>query len=195
MGLARSEAQRRDPPKYGLSNPGKAILTWSTGATKKIREDFIAAELAYLFELMEDQRDRYLPELAGQADGAPGYWITLLGIQQIERPVTVALMATVLRIGEAIAMHFKRKYKRTRPSTLAPGLLVPFGPPSHASFPSGHATQCALMTQALRKIKTVDDRYGIELDWLAYRVAKGASAPVFITRRIRSRDSRWRARR
>jgi hypothetical protein len=29
------------------------------------------------------------------------------------------------------------------------------------------------MTQALRKIKTVDDRYGIELDWLAYRVAKG----------------------
>jgi hypothetical protein len=159
-------------PVSGYPNPGQKILTWSTGTAQE-RRDFIAAELGYLLELMEDQRDRYLPELAGQADGAPGYWLTLLGIEQGERPNTVILMATALRIGEMIAMHFKRKYQRVRPSTLAPGLLVPFGPPAHASFPSGHATQCMLMSLSLRKVKEIDDRYGDELDWLAQRVAKG----------------------
>src|SRR4029077_15753028 len=109
-----------------------------------------------------------------QADGAPGYFMSVMGIEQHERPFTPALIAVALRGGEAVAMHYKFKFKRTRPSTLVPGLLVPFGPPAHPAFPSGHATQCMLTNLLLQKInKTLTKPYARELDWLARRIAKG----------------------
>jgi membrane-associated phospholipid phosphatase len=88
-------------------------------------------------------------------------------------PWTMAVMSIALRIGEMVAMHYKNKFSRPRPSTLFPGLLVPFGPPLHPSFPSGHALQMTLMTNFLLRIPNVAARYGAELVWLANRIAKG----------------------
>jgi hypothetical protein len=159
------------PNDPDVPNQGSLILDWDLGTAAG--ETFIKNELDYLLQLREDERDRYMPEISGQADGAPGYFMSFLGIEQGERPFTTALIAVALRAGEAVAMSFKLKYKRIRPSMLAPGLLVPFGPPAHASFPSGHATQCMLVALALKRIKFVDDHYGDQLVWLARRMAKG----------------------
>ena len=71
-----------------------------------------------------------------------------------------------------LALHFKYKYKRVRPSTLLPGLLVPFGPPRHPAFPSGHSLTGHLTTALLLEIPEIKTTLGPELVWLAERVAK-----------------------
>jgi len=154
---------------------GAPVLGWqvATAGSAAAAQAFIKAELEYLQQLMHDDRDRYMPELLGQADGAPLSWIGVMRLDRGQAPWTLALMSIALRIGEMIAMHYKYFYKRPRPSTLFPGLLVPFGPPLHPAFPSGHATQGALMTLFLRRIPNVAARFGVELDWLARRLAKG----------------------
>ena len=164
-------------PGYPLyPNVGRPLLGWQIGGavTQAIAETFIKAELEYLQELMRDDRDRYMPELLSQADGAPMSWISLMRIDRGQMPWTLALMSIALRIGEMVAMYYKNIYKRTRPSTLFPGLLVPFGPPLHPAFPSGHALQSALLSLLLKRINANTlARFGVELNWLASRVAKG----------------------
>ncbi len=84
-----------------------------------------------------------------------------------------------------------------RPSFLCPGLVPPFGPPAHPSFPSGHSFLGHLISLFLLEIPGISQRYGIfaaddgspgtrpgktalaglgEIDspmlWLAQRVAK-----------------------
>jgi membrane-associated phospholipid phosphatase len=73
-----------------------------------------------------------------------------------------------VRIGQIVAAFFKDYYQRPRPSYVCPGLLPPFGPPSHASFPSGHSLQSWLLTGLLSKVAPA---YGFGLSWLAERVA------------------------
>jgi hypothetical protein len=36
-------------------------------------------------------------------------------------------------------MNYKEYFRRVRASTICPGLVPPFGPPRHPSFPSGHS--------------------------------------------------------
>jgi hypothetical protein len=89
-----------------------------------------------------------------------------------QKPWTLTLINVALRIGDMVVMHFKRKYARVRPSTLFPGLLPPFGPPRHASFPSGHSLQGHLISEMLLHVKGIKDTHEKELMWLAERVAK-----------------------
>ncbi len=125
--------------------------------------------------LMQDDRDRYLPEILPQADGVLFYYMSLIDMIPTTKPRTRALMAFALQAGDFVAMHFKREYKRVRPSALCPGLLVPFGPPRHASFPSGHSTQAHLLSYVLLQIPVLKERFGqgvkSELVWLARRIA------------------------
>ena len=44
-----------------------------------------------------------------------------------------------------VAMEWKAKYMRPRPSQICPALLPPIAVPGHASYPSGHSTQAHLM--------------------------------------------------
>jgi hypothetical protein len=134
-------------------------------------DDRILQEVARLKALMEDDRDRYLAEIVAQQDGAAFYWLAVLGIGESRKPWTTALIHFALRTGEMAAMHFKRKYARPRPSFLCPGLLVPFGPPGHPAFPSGHSTQSHLMTYVLLEVDGIKARFNKELRWLANRVA------------------------
>ena len=133
---------------------------------------FITDELEELRALMADDRDRYMPEILAQADAAPLYWLQLLNLGAAEKPWTQALIAFAQRAGEMVALHFKYKYHRVRPSTLLPGLLVPFGPPRHPAFPSGHSLTGHLTAGLLNKIPKVKERLEKDLDWLAKRVAK-----------------------
>jgi hypothetical protein len=135
-------------------------------------QTFIDGELAVLQQLMADDRERYLPEILGQADNAPLYWYSLLDMGGGEKPGTSGLISFCTRIGEMAALYFKHKYKRVRPSYLCPGLLPPFGPPRHPAFPSGHSLTGHLTSQLLSRIPNLGARYGNELQWLADRVAK-----------------------
>ena len=115
-----------------------------------------------------------MPELLNQADGAPRSWISVMRLDRGQYPWTLAVMSIALRIGEMVAMHYKNVFARALPFTLFPGLLVPFGPPLHPAFPSGHALQVSLITLFLERINAnVAGRFSAELIWLANRVAKG----------------------
>jgi len=146
-------------------------LDWNSASTG-VSQPFIKAELDYLLALMADDRDRYMPEIVAQADNAPLYWYQLLNLGGGEKPATNALLNFAQRAGEMAALYFKRKYARVRPSTLCPGLLLPFGPPRHPAFPSGHSLTGHLTTYLLLEIGEINTGLNLELTWLADRVAK-----------------------
>ena len=152
----------RDPYRWTEIPIAEEALAW-VGNPDRTR-----AEIEHLFQLMADQRERYMGEIVAQHDGAPLHWIALMGLQGGARPNTLRVLHLALRIGEFAAMHYKRRYDRARPSTVAPGLSPPFGPPNHPAFPSGHATQAWLMS---RLLGLVNGHYEPYLDKLAERVA------------------------
>jgi membrane-associated phospholipid phosphatase len=143
-----------------------AELDWQTS------QAFITQEIEYLLALMADDRDRYMPEILAQAEGAPLFWLQLLNLGGGEKPATNALISFAQRAGEMAALYFKMHYKRVRPSALCAGLLVPFGPPRHPAFPSGHALTGHLTTYLLLQITSLNTKLVDELTWLAGRVAK-----------------------
>lgn len=147
-------------------------LGWYVGPG---RFDFIAAELEKLRIMMENERDRYLPEIIAQADTALPYWFALLGITPGSKPKTIRLLMLALRIGEMAGMFWKHHYLRVRPSVLCPGLQPPFGPPRHPSFPSNHSLQSWLVSLCLDSVTPQNSVHGSfyrpQLWWLAARVA------------------------
>ena len=129
-------------------------LTWQTDV------GFIRGEIDELFDLMEDDRDRYLPEIEAQADGLPAYMMAFLGIDSERRPWTIELIRCGLAIGNVVYMTYKELFRRVRPSTIAPGLVPPFGPPRHPSFPSGHAFLGHFIGLLLLEIPQVAEAFG-----------------------------------
>jgi hypothetical protein len=135
---------------------------------------FIRHDLEELRNLMENDRQRYLPEIVAQADSAIVYFLGMLGITQSSRPNTFRLIHAALRIGEWVGMYVKNQYLRVRPSVLAPGLQPPFGPPGHPSFPNNHCLQSFLVAHCLEAVTPQDGGHSIyryQLNWLAKRIA------------------------
>jgi hypothetical protein len=117
---------------------------------------------------MRQDRERYLAEIIAQHDGAPLYWLSLMGITESSKPASFRLVHMAVRIGETAVMFYKDMFRRPRPSEVCPGLMPPFGPPGHPAFPSGHSTQGHLISQLLAEVAP---RYAAQLGWLADRVA------------------------
>jgi membrane-associated phospholipid phosphatase len=57
-----------------------------------------------------------------------------------------------LRAAQFAAMYYKNMFQRPRPSQLWPELMPPIEVPGHASFPSGHATEAAVVALCLNDI-------------------------------------------
>jgi hypothetical protein len=57
-------------------------------------------------------------------------------------------------------MYYKQQFRRVRASTICPGLVPPFGPPRHPSFPSGHSFLGHFIALLLLEIKEVADVFG-----------------------------------
>jgi membrane-associated phospholipid phosphatase len=121
---------------------------------------FITAEIGALFDLMEDDRDRYMAEINTQADGLASYFISFLWIDSERYPATVELIRCGLAIGNIVYMNYKAHFRRVRPSTICPGLVPPFGPPRHPSFPSGHSFLGHFIALLLLEIPEIAKRYG-----------------------------------
>jgi hypothetical protein len=145
---------------------GPDLLGWQT--TKPDFEKFVENEITDMIELMRIDRERYLAEILFQHDNAPTYWQGLLGLTRGSKPLVELALQTAKRIGEIPTTYFKWQFDRPRPSSVCPGLMPAFGPPSHPAFPSGHSTQAWLMTFTL---SVVAPEYKDQLEWLAERVA------------------------
>lgn len=123
--------------------------------------DPIVAEIEQLQQLMQDDRQRYLAESEWQADGTADYFIHFLGASRARHPWTIELIACAMSISHVAHMYYKHRFKRVRPSFLCPGLVPPFGPPAHPSFPSGHSSQGHLIALLLLEIRGLAYRYGV----------------------------------
>ena len=122
---------------------------------------FIRAEIEELQMLMQDDRGRYLAEAEMQSDDLDDYIIHFLGASGARHPWTIELISCGLAIGNIAYMYYKAYFKRVRPSFLCPGLVVPFGPPAHPSFPSGHSFLGHFIALLLLEIPGIAHRYGI----------------------------------
>ena len=77
-------------------------------------------------------------------------------------------------------MNYKQQFRRVRPSTIAPGLVPPFGPPHHPSFPSGHSFLGHFIALLLLEIPQIAARFGEPT-----LVAQPGNAPQLRTRPLR----------
>jgi hypothetical protein len=121
----------------------------------------VRSEIEELQMLMQDDRERYLAEADMQADGVADYFIHFLSIDRCQFPWTVELIACGLAIGNLAYMYYKAYFKRVRASFLCPGLVPPFGPPRHPSFPSGHSFLGHLIPLLLLEVAGIAQRFGI----------------------------------
>jgi len=121
----------------------------------------IRAEIEELQQLMKDDRERYLAEIEAQADGLPEYFIAFIGASHARFPWTLELMNCAISIGNLVYSFYKQKFRRVRPSVLCPGLVPPFGPPAHPSFPSGHSFLGHLIALFLLEVPTLRQRFGM----------------------------------
>jgi hypothetical protein len=123
--------------------------------------NFILGEIQQLQQLMQDDRERYLPEADAQADGGPQYVVAYINANTFRYPWTIELINCGLAIGNLAYSYYKQFFSRVRPSFLCPGLTPPFGPPQHPSFPSGHSFLGHLFALLLLEIPGLAQRYGI----------------------------------
>jgi len=139
--------------------PGPTVAVSRTRAGEAF--DIIKAELEILKMYMEDDRQQYLVECDVQADGLPAYLIHFLGANSFDHPFTLKLIDMGLALGNVAYMSYKAYFKRVRPSVLRPGLTVPFGPPAHPAFPSGHGFLAHFLSLLLLEIPGIAQRFGV----------------------------------
>jgi membrane-associated phospholipid phosphatase len=133
----------------------------------------VQSEITELVTLM-DYRAAVLDEALAQRDNVIQYHSGMLMFSRSTHPSTYLLAALAIEAGTFFAMYFKNcRYKlldangnpvldangnpifsgpRPRPSQICPWLMPPIAVPGHASYPSGHATQSALLSLLLSQV-------------------------------------------
>jgi len=148
-----------DPSLYGMTILAEFVDNahgnWISDTTiVQPRPDATAAsvnlELDEL-QLLVEYRPEVMSEALAQMNDMVGYWAGMLMFSRSSHPWTFRLARTAIVVGEFVAMYWKRQYNRARPSQLSPGLMPPIPVPSHASFPSGHATQAYLLSLLMKE--------------------------------------------
>ncbi|HXA26797.1 MAG TPA: phosphatase PAP2 family protein [Acetobacteraceae bacterium] len=104
-----------------------------------------AEEIQRLVTAAAEERADALGEILSQSDEFISYFLNMMTARPAAYPQTTRLLAIASLVGTFVAMYFKGRYARPRPSQLCPALLPPIEVPGHASFPSGHSTQAHLM--------------------------------------------------
>jgi hypothetical protein len=148
---------------------------WSPGG--------VADEIAELVELIE-YRPGVMSEALAERTELATYYCGLLMFSRSPHPNTFDLAQIATTVARFVAMHYKRKIKRPRPSQLSPALMPPIAVPGHASFPSGHATAAYLISGLLAKVmpSVVTDVLPPRMDQSGYPA--GASLLTRLAERI-----------
>ena len=76
-------------------------------------ETFVAAEISQLQQLMQTDRERYMTEIVFQHDNAPGYWVSLMDINNHLHPKTLIVMNLAVRIGQVVAAYLQEEVLAT----------------------------------------------------------------------------------
>jgi hypothetical protein len=132
-------------------------------------KDRVKIEIWELHQLMK-YRPGLMSEAMAQHHDASNYFRGVLSFNEASHPLTCRLMRVAWRVAQFQVMQYKMRYKRPRPSRVAPTLMPPIDPPGHASFPSGHATEAYLNASLLKEV--MPNVAGQTLDWLAARIAR-----------------------
>lgn len=98
------------------------------------------------------ERPEAMGEILNQHQNQQLCFLQLLMINHNSHPATYFAMKLMARVGEVVMMHFKRKFKRARPSQVCPTLYPPVAVPGHAAYPAGHATIATLTAACLKEI-------------------------------------------
>jgi hypothetical protein len=149
--------------------PPNPLIDWTTKAAD------VGPELAHLATAAANERADALDEILSQANEFISYFLNLLTANPGAYPQTTKVLTIASQVGTFVAMFFKGRYKRPRPSELCPALLPPIEVPGHASFPSGHSTQAHLMALCVNDIFNALPQKNVILDdcWtLANRIAR-----------------------
>lgn len=133
----------------------------------------INGELEELVMMMQDSRARYQQEALAQNEGVGPYFMHLLGVDPMTKPWTFQLFQCAVAISNVTYMYYKGAFKRVRPSTLCPGLVPPFGPPHHPSFPSGHAMLGYTAALLLLRVPGIAALHGVGITPKHYGKAPG----------------------
>jgi hypothetical protein len=109
-------------------------------------------EIRHLVTAAMEERADALGEILSQSDEFISYFLNMMTAQPAAYPRTTRVLAIASLVGTFVAMYFKGRYARPRPSQLCPALLPPIEVPGHASFPSGHSTQAHLMALCMDSV-------------------------------------------
>ena len=135
-------AAAKQGPWTGFLNQPRGRILLDTKAT--------SAEIDALVSMASSARADALGEILSQHEVFGADFLGLLGTTPSSHPKTHAMIYVAGTIGQFVAMAYKRKEARARPSHLCPALRPPVGVPAHPSFPSGHALQAFLTARCLQ---------------------------------------------
>ncbi len=148
-------AQLPQPPAQPPAFPDPAPVDW-TDANPALD---VEGEIRDLVRAAEEERADALGEILAQSDEFISVFLNAMTSRPSSYPNTAKVLTIASLIGTFVAMYFKGRYCRPRPSQLLPALLPPIEVPGHASFPSGHATQAHLMALCMGDVFQGQARY------------------------------------
>ena len=121
-----------------------------------------AAELGVV-ESLNRQRLERAPEIHAQLAFNPGFWAGIVPLSSRSTPFTLELMAALVMWSSFIVQQVKTRYNLPRPVDLSPRIHPMIETPGFSTYPSGHATQAALVSTLLRALAVP----GLAADWRA----------------------------
>ena len=134
-------------------------------------EEATAGELATLLARQNDlvKLERRRRDIEFEAEHDCPYFDRLLLFSA--RPASLVLMQAMIQLGLVVAVHYKKRFMRPRPSQLEPRLRPMLDVPRHAAYPSGHSLQYHLVAKALASVVRSQE-IGSELFAIAKNVAE-----------------------
>ena len=136
-----------DWQNFDLLTPLELDGVWDSIGSKATEDH----ELDILVQYARNERSDALGEIVSQSDSFIGYFLDLLTANG-GYPATVKVMTAASFVASFVAMYYKGKYERPRPTQLCPALMPPIPVPGHASFPSGHSTQAHLIALCMSEV-------------------------------------------
>jgi acid phosphatase (class A) len=118
----------------------------------KLDPTSMQAEIRALLDHIANDRPRLMSEIVLQANGASAYFGNMLDVDATCRPNTWAVITCTFTVGQMVAMFFKSKFNRARPSHVYPAVLPVISTPTHPSYPSGHSVQSWLTAYCLSEV-------------------------------------------
>jgi hypothetical protein len=115
----------------------------------------VASDRKYELDELEaliPYRPGLIAEARAQSDAFLQYFRAIYTFNGRSHPATSRVLLAAVRVASFLAMHYKAKFNRPRPSAIRPSLLPPLPVPGHAAYPSGHATQSRLVALCLEAL-------------------------------------------